>query len=171
MDTLIKPEIIEVSIEKTIREVDTVYIVEKTVEDTTNISNILDSVKTDNFIEAVNANEKIVKDQKVGEVLLKIIDFKEDVEEDTLRTKLLDVKILKQENITVQFWKSPLNYLGYKLSRSILVVYGLLPSDDMMFYKSGNIYYLSVNKVYYKLEETNDYRDYLNVDKPEFIHD
>lgn len=59
----------------------------------------------------------------------------------------------------IEFWKSPLNYKGYKMSRSKIIVYGLQPAGGViMLSKDGEDYYLLNGITTYKLEYTDDYK-------------
>jgi hypothetical protein len=66
--------------------------------------------------------------------------------------------------ITVELWKSPLNYKGYKMSKTKLVVYGLQNIDGFKLYKlDGVVYAKLTSSTVYRLEQTYDYKPYQQV--------
>ena len=170
-DTLVKSEVIEVpvEVETTIKEIDTVFIQPDTIEqislDTTVFDTVIVQIDT-----IFNADESIVRDKKISQMKVKL-ELLSEVEVDTLLEKLLDVKTVNSEHISIEFWESPVNYKGYKLSKSKLIIYGLLPSDDLNLYKKEELYFLKLDGLFYKLTETSVYNNYQPIEKPEFIND
>lgn len=69
----------------------------------------------------------------------------------------------KPSNYRVEFWKSPLNYKGYKMSSDKIVLYGIDPNTPVSLTIEKGAYYLLVNKGAYKLDFTDDYRPYEKV--------
>lgn len=72
-----------------------------------------------------------------------------------------------EDMLLVEFWQSPVNYKGYKLSENKLIVFGI---DD---YNSASIeiisknIYLSDQNKYYLLEYSSDYKPLIISDKPD----
>ncbi len=62
--------------------------------------------------------------------------------------------------LNIEFWQSPLNYKGYKMSKYKLVIYGINPSDNFKLYKVDEMVYLKSNSVIYKLDYSSDFRPY-----------
>jgi hypothetical protein len=66
--------------------------------------------------------------------------------------------------ITVEQWKSPLNYKGYKMSKNKLILYGLQSIEGIKLYKLDGIFYAKLpTSIVYKLEQTYDYKPYQQV--------
>ncbi len=171
VDTLIQSEIVEVPVEiKTkVKEVDTVYIQsDDVVKPDSNVLNTdtVSFIETDTLV----TDDSILQDKKISQIKVKLVDLS-TTEKDTLLEKLLDVKTVKNESVTIEFWESPVNYTGYKLSKSRLIIYGLVQSEDLKFYKRDSDYCLKVNGLYYSLIETGVYLKYTQTEKPEFIDD
>ena len=60
----------------------------------------------------------------------------------------------------IEFWKSPINYKGYKMAKNKIVLYGVNPSDAKKLYKfNDNIYLKSLVSVY-KLDYSGDFRQF-----------
>ena len=175
VDTLVKPEIIEVpvKVETKVREVDTVYINSDTIGVSIQDSlGIMELVDNDTFKVDPDTipDEIILRDKRIDKVSLDLIHLSAD-KTDTLLESLLDVKTIKQSKISVEFWESPVNYTGYKLSKSSLIIYGLLPSENAKLYKFEANYYFQLDGLYYQLIETSTYLNYTPINKPEIIND
>lgn len=104
--------------------------------------------------------EKLLKTLK-----LPITYLQEEIEKDTAIKELLGIDESKPTHIFVEFWQSPLNYEGYKLSRSKLVLYGLSTQFSYKFYKKSDRFYLAYQDIYYLMRETQDFLPYLQVEK------
>jgi hypothetical protein len=63
----------------------------------------------------------------------------------------------------VEFWKSPLNYKGYKMSRGKIILYGINPVTPVNITQQDDIYYLLVNQSAYRVEYTDDYKPFEKV--------
>jgi hypothetical protein len=61
------------------------------------------------------------------------------------------------EFLVVEFWKTPLNSKGYKMSRNKIVLYGL-PEQNVDVVKLNDSYYLKNNNLVYKLSYSNEFR-------------
>lgn len=59
--------------------------------------------------------------------------------------------------VTIEFWKSPLNYRGYKFSRSRLVLFGFETSDVAGLYKTQNSTYLKTAIGVFRIEISSDF--------------
>ena len=57
----------------------------------------------------------------------------------------------------VEFWKSPINYKGYKLGRNKLVLFGIYQSDDISLVSIGNNLFLKNRDLYFRLEQAEDF--------------
>ena len=58
----------------------------------------------------------------------------------------------------IEFWKSPLNYKGYKMAKNKIVLYGIDLSDGLKLFRLDNAIYLRHLSVLYKLEFSGDFR-------------
>lgn len=63
----------------------------------------------------------------------------------------------------IEFWKSPLNYKGYKMSMGKIVLYGINPDTPVNLTLEQGAYYLLVNRGAYRLDFTDDYRPFERV--------
>lgn len=63
----------------------------------------------------------------------------------------------------IEFWQSPLNFKGYKMSRGKIILYGINSNTDMRLVKWSDGYYLMSNQAVYKMEYTDDYKPFEKV--------
>lgn len=59
---------------------------------------------------------------------------------------------------TVEFWRSPLNYKGYKLSRNKLAIFGISANDQPALIRLGDDLYLRSATGVYRLSPSADFR-------------
>ncbi len=91
--------------------------------------------------DTVNRNKKV---EKMDSAIAALSDVKESHEPQEYR---------------IEFWKSPLNYKGYKMSRGKIIIYGLMPAGGLMYLtKDESNYYLVNGVTRYKLEYTDEYK-------------
>jgi hypothetical protein len=58
------------------------------------------------------------------------------------------------QNFSVEFWKSPINYKGYKMGRGKIVLFGIYQSNDVSLVSIGNNVFLKNQDLYFRLEPT-----------------
>jgi len=168
-DTIVHHERVEVPVYKTPK--DTLNELPDTLEQ---FEKVLDTLKerilpkdTTSSSEDFNIN----RDELITSQLIPIIYLDKQVDKDSLIKNLLGIKQNRPTEMVVQFWKSPLNYSGYKLSRNTLILYGLSEQFEYKIYQRDNFHYLSNETVFYRLSETQEFLPYLEVDKTEVLND
>lgn len=163
-DTVVQKERVEVPVlNDTIVENDSIADSVFYSPDTVNIAEVPDTTLGDDL---TIRREKVIK-----KITLPVIYLSEPEEKDTLIKEMLGIEEKPVKSVVVEFWESPLNFSGYKLSRKKLVVYGLSPQHDYSFYRKENDYYLSDQKVYYQLKQTQDFLKYVEVSKDVVFND
>ena len=78
---------------------------------------------------------------------------------DSLREKLNIIEKDWPEYLKIEMWKSPLNYKGYKMSKSTLIVYGLLNELILHVYSKGDTIFVETNEMSYQFEQTSDFKE------------
>ncbi|HTA61952.1 MAG TPA: hypothetical protein VK835_05830 [Bacteroidia bacterium] len=63
-----------------------------------------------------------------------------------------------EEFFMIEFWKTPLNSKGYKMTRSRLLIYGYPEKADLALVKSSDGYYLRNNNLVYKLNYSSEFK-------------
>lgn len=86
---------------------------------------------------------------------------------DSLLEKVSDIKDNRDKNgkqsMQIEFWKSPLNYKGYKLSKYNVILYGLTDTQNLKLYTLDAIFYMKHASVVYKLDYNSDFKPYERV--------
>ena len=78
---------------------------------------------------------------------------------DSLATALAGVSTPpKEEFFMIEFWKTPLNSKGYKMTRSRLLIYGYPENADLALIKRDDSYYLRNNKIIYRLNYSSEFK-------------
>ena len=107
----------------------------------------------------------INKDELITTKILSIVYLNQkDNDTDSLIKSVLDINTIEKKSLSVEFWKSPIDYHGYKLSLSKLIIYGVSPQHDYSLYKKNGYYYLSNKDVCFELQENSEFSSYTQVD-------
>lgn len=69
----------------------------------------------------------------------------------------------------VEYWKSPLNYRGYKFGKNKLVVYGIEYLDKGSIFKWKENFYFKANGRVYALEKTSEFKPYDIANNPDLL--
>lgn len=85
-----------------------------------------------------------------------------DSNSDSLIEKISGIKNQKNmmTSFKVEFWQSPINYKGYKMSKNKVVLFGINPYDEIKFfyYEEGII--MKQNQNYFRLYFTDEYKQF-----------
>lgn len=60
--------------------------------------------------------------------------------------------------ILVEFWMSPINFRGYKLSHSKLIIYGFEQPEALSLHSDGNTYYVKYFENFYPVSHTLEFK-------------
>jgi len=86
---------------------------------------------------------------------------KKNAKTDSAIAAMSEVSTSKENsNFRVEFWKSPLNYKGYKMAEGKIVLYGINPVTPVNLIMEEGEYYLLVNQNAFRLEFTDDYKPF-----------
>jgi hypothetical protein len=161
VDTIIQTETVEVPVKEDesdtlSEEIDTSL----SITDTLILIEDIDTTASEEDI-------KIRTEKMVGYRWLTVDVLEQFAEKDSLIKEMLDINDKMPTRLKVEFWESPLNFSGYKLSRSKLVLYGMPSQLEYKLYRRLDKYYLSTQSFYYSLKETEEFLPYLEVSKEE----
>lgn len=122
-----------------------------------------DSLGGDSTLPAVfqtsDGDEIVVKkEQLLGERVVSLINLDGGNAIDSIRSREAGINEVPGKSLTVEFWQSPLNYRGYKLTRNRLVLFGFASEDPVSLFRLENNTYLSSNNGVFRLETTSDFR-------------
>jgi len=113
----------------------------------------------------------ISREKMIKTVKLPITYLDEELTKDTSLQESLGIEEVQIKSIYIEFWESPLNFEGYKLSNKKIIVYGLSPLFDYKMYKNKGYYYFAYQDVYFKMKETQDFLPFAEVSKSEVFND
>lgn len=69
----------------------------------------------------------------------------------------------------VEFWRSPVNYRGYKMGKNKLVLYGLDNINPIQLYKYNGGIFLKHEQSVFKIDVYNDYRAFERIADPSIL--
>ena len=141
--------------------------------DTLEFSEIDSTLYEVNYADSLGEDDlSISREKMIKSVKLPIVFLGEEiVAKDTAIKEMLGIDELVAKSLFVEFWESPLNFEGYKLSKKKLIVYGLSPQFNYKVYRNDDNYYFAYQNVFYKMKETQDFLPFLEVAKSEVFND
>ncbi|NVN95824.1 MAG: hypothetical protein HXX18_11130 [Bacteroidetes bacterium] len=77
------------------------------------------------------------------------------------KTKKLPANFVK-----VEFWRSPINYKGYKFSNNKLILFGIYIYEDTSLESRNNKLYLNYANTFYLIEKVDDFQPLMAVKLP-----
>ncbi|MBK8366548.1 MAG: hypothetical protein IPL10_03760 [Bacteroidetes bacterium] len=90
---------------------------------------------------------------------IKVINLDTDSKRDTLTGQLAGVTNAEYPNLFfVEFWKTPLNSKGYRMTRNRVILYGLSDFSSITIYKVDDSYYLKNDDVVYKISSGTEFK-------------
>jgi hypothetical protein len=90
---------------------------------------------------------------------IKVIDLDTNTKRDTLTGQLAGVTSADYPNLFfVEFWKTPLNSKGYRMTRNRVILYGLSDFSSITIYKVDDNYYLKDDDVVYKISSGTEFK-------------
>lgn len=156
-----KSKVIPSSIQKNITESNS----ELTLDSNTIITNL----KSDSITESFIASNDIVvrKDELLSTKTLEVFNLNPTANKlsakDSLLQKVSNIKddrFAGKQMFNIEFWQSPLNYKGYKMSKYKMVLYGIASADGLRIYKLDDIIYLKTVSAIYRLDYASDFKQY-----------
>lgn len=112
--------------------------------------------------EAIN----VAQEELLSVKNIKVIDLDSDTKRDTLTGQLAGVTSAEYPNLFfVEFWKTPLNSKGYRMTRNRVILYGLSDFSSITIYKVDDNYYLKNDDVVYKISSGTEFKPM------ELVHD
>ena len=90
---------------------------------------------------------------------IKVIDLDGNIKRDTLTGQLAGVTSNDYPNMFfVEFWKTPLNSKGYRMTRNRVILYGLSDFSSITIYKVDDNFYLKDDDVVYKISSGTEFK-------------
>lgn len=106
-----------------------------------------------------NPDDEIVvrTNEKIGEKFVTLVNLDGTKAIDSIRSKEAGIREEPGRIVTVEFWRSPLNYKGYTLTRSRLVLFGLA-EENISLYRMDQSMFMKTAGGVFRLENTADFR-------------
>jgi len=100
----------------------------------------------------------VAKEELVSIKNVKVIDL-DNTPKDTLTGQLAGVSSDEYPYVFfVEFWKTPLNSRGYRMTRNRVILYGLSDFSNVTIYKVDDNYYLKSEEQVYKLSVGTEFK-------------
>ncbi|MCA6363304.1 MAG: hypothetical protein IM638_09715 [Bacteroidetes bacterium] len=99
----------------------------------------------------------------IGQAVVPLRNFDQSSGTDSVMRKEAGVHEEASRNITVEYWRSPLNTKYYTLTRSRLVLFGFTPEDKIQLSKIDNQIYMKTPIGVFRLEYTSKDKPYERV--------
>lgn len=129
------------------------------VKTTINTSKSL-NINYDEVDALINDEEvTVAKEELLSVKNIKVIDLDANSQKDTLTGQLAGVTSSDFPNLFfVEFWKTPLNSKGYRMTRNRVILYGLSDFSGITIYKVENNFYLKNDDVVYKISSGTEFK-------------
>ncbi|MBA3706021.1 MAG: hypothetical protein H0W84_09020 [Bacteroidetes bacterium] len=133
-------------------------------EDTLNTHSAKDSL----LISGISTDDIVVrKDEFLFTKTIEIFNLSpvanQGISKDSLLEKVSginDDKPISKQLLNTEFWQSPLNYKGYKMSKNKIVLYGITSADGIKIYKLEDVIYLKNAASIFKLDYSSDFKPF-----------
>jgi len=101
----------------------------------------------------------IAKEELLSVKNIKVIDLDASKKQDTLVGQLAGVINTSFPNLFfVEFWKTPLNSKGYRMTRNRVILYGLSDFSSITIYKVDDNFYLKNDEFVYKISAGTEFK-------------
>lgn len=104
-------------------------------------------------------NITVAQEELLSVKNIKVIDLDGQTKKDTLTGQLAGVTSSDYPNVFfVEFWKTPLNSKGYRMTRNRVILYGLSDFSSITIYKVDDAFYLKNDDVVYKISVGTEFK-------------
>lgn len=162
-DTIVKKQKVKVPVNE-----DTVDSLAVELVDTLDFTVDEDSLMTEiELLDTLDRTEElnINRDELLGSKRIAITYLNRPEKKDSLMKEMLGIKETMPRELNVQFWRSPVNFSGYKLSKNTLVLYGLPAQLAYKIYSKDMVYYLANDAFFYKIDVTQEFLPFKEADR------
>ena len=83
--------------------------------------------------------------------------------------KLIDNNGNEKTQFKIEFWKSPINYRGFKMIRNNIIAFGLETSENCKLFSYEQQYYLKHGSAVYKIYLTSDFQSFTKINDESII--
>lgn len=142
------------------------------IQDVSNATDTLVNDTISNLDETIMVKkDELVMVKNIEALTISAIDNKND--KDSILQAASGIQIEKKNGkkvlINTEFWKSPINYRGYKFLKNKLVVFGIDPQDNISILIVDEIFYLKAINGVFKISSTEEFRSFERVNNSTII--
>ena len=102
---------------------------------------------------------QIAQEELLSVKNIKVINLDEKQKRDTLVGQLAGIAKSDYPNLFfVEFWKTPLNSKGYRMTRNRVILYGISDFSNITIYKVDENYYLKNDDIVYKISSGTEFK-------------
>ena len=113
---------------------------------------------------------KVAQEELLSVKNIKVINLDVKTRKDTLTGQLAGVTSSDYPNMFfVEFWKTPLNSKGYRMTRNRVILYGLSDFSSITIYKVDDNYYLKNDDLVYKISAGTEFKPMEPVNDSELL--
>jgi hypothetical protein len=124
------------------------------------------SINYNEVDELLKEDINVAQEELLSVKNIKVIDLDGISKKDTLTGQLAGVSSSDYPNMFfVEFWKTPLNSKGYRMTRNRVILYGLSDFSSITIYKVDDNFYLKNDDVVYKISSGTEFKPM------ELVHD
>ncbi len=122
-----------------------------------------------NTVENSSENFIVRKDELLSAKNIEVANFQQNESvnpSDSLLEKISGIKGGKKNIIAsfkVEFWQSPINYRGYKMTKNKIVLFGINSNETIKLFHADDAIFLKENQVFFKLYFTDDFKQFERV--------
>ncbi len=126
--------------------------------------------EVDKLLQTDEETVNVAQEELLSVKNIKVIDLDVSARKDTLTGQLAGVSSSEYPNIFfVEFWKTPLNSKGYRMTRNRVILYGLSDFRGVTIYKVDDTYYLKNDDIVYKISSGTEFKQMELVNDSELL--
>jgi hypothetical protein len=118
-------------------------------------------VKQDQLLISVNLKSTLIEDQHTSENNSDVSNAQKTADKLNPDASLPDIENSSDNNYTVEFWVSPVNYRGYKFIKDKLILFGIEEPDAIQLFSKGEKLWMKYGKSFYYLEKTDNFESFV----------
>ena len=112
------------------------------------------------------AEEKLISLRNIKVISLGLVN-----KEDTTFSQLTGIKQSNNSTVfSVEFWKTPLNSKGYRMTLNKIIIYGLVDLNDIIIYQLDDNFYLKNDEFVYQLSPGSEFKQLELVNNSELLN-
>ena len=129
------------------------------------------NVDINNYNDKSSGDIKVKKDKLIYAKYFTIPGLEEFFSNDKIDSLLIDENVHEKSSnkLLVEFWKSPINYKGYKTNKNKLVLFGIDQLNMISFKMQNKILYMKYTSDYYQIDRSVEFKSLIPLNNPNII--